>query len=138
MPGQTLLGALLVTLLVLSADGASIALGGVHSCALSFAVTNSTMKCWGQNSKGELGDGTTFNRRTPGVVSGITTATSIALGGHHSCALLTDGTIQCWGQNSLGDLGDGTTTNRLSPPWRCQASRRRQASLWVATTRVPC
>ena len=53
MPRRTLLGALLVSLLVLSVDGASIALGSGHSCAL---LTNSAVMCWGWNYYGQLGD----------------------------------------------------------------------------------
>ena len=112
MPRRTLLGALLVSLLVLSVDGASIALGSGHSCAL---LTNSAVMCWGWNYYGQLGDGTTTDRTTPAEVSGITTATSIALGSYHSCALLGDGTVMCWGRNDYGQLGDGTTTDRLTP-----------------------
>jgi hypothetical protein len=48
-------------------------------------------------------------------VSGITTATSIAIGYYHSCALLSGGTIKCWGKNSRGQLGDGTTTDSATP-----------------------
>ena len=112
MPGQTLLGALLVTLLVLSVEGASIALGGSHSCAL---LGDGTMKCWGYNTYGQLGDGTTTDRTTPVEVSGITTATSIALGLQHSCAVLTNSSVMCWGRNRYGQLGDGTTTDRITP-----------------------
>ena len=111
MPRRTLLGALLVSLLVLSVDGASIALGSGHSCAL---LTNSAVMCWGWNYYGQLGDGTTTDRSIPVEVSDITTATSIALG-VHSCALLTDGTMKCWGLNRWGQLGDGTTTDRATP-----------------------
>ena len=112
MPRRTLLGALLVSLLVLSVDGASIALGSGHSCAL---LTNSAVMCWGWNYYGQLGDGTTTRGTTPVDVSGITTATSIARGGRYSCALLTGGTIKCWGSNGNGRLGDGTTTDRTTP-----------------------
>ena len=74
MPGQTSLRGLLVSLLVLSADGVSIALGGFHSCAL---LTDGTMKCWGLNGDyGILGDGTTTDRTTPVEVSDITTVQS--------------------------------------------------------------
>ena len=91
----------------------SIALGPVHSCAV---LTDGKVKCWGWNAYGQLGDGTTTHRANPPVeVSGITNATSIALGPEHSCALLTDGTMKCWGRNYYGALGDGTTTQRTTP-----------------------
>ena len=48
-------------------------------------------------------------------VSAITTATSIALGWSHSCALLTGGEIKCWGYNHKGQLGEGTTTRSYTP-----------------------
>ena len=81
----------------------SIAVGTTHSCAL---LTGSAIKCWGKNSYGQLGDGTTTpSSSTPVDVSGITTATSIALGLEHSCALLTGGAIKCWGWNYHGQLG---------------------------------
>ena len=111
MPRRTLLGALLVSLLALSADGASIALGGSHSCALR---GDGTVKCWGYNIQGQLGDGTTTHRTTPVEVSGMTNATSIALGSYHSCALLGNGKVTCWGRDNAGgqwDVGElGSTT----------------------------
>jgi len=93
-------------------NATSIALGSAHSCAL---LTDGTMRCWGSNYSGKLGDGTTTSSSTPVEVSGITMATSIALGGGHSCALLTDGTMRCWGYNYIGQLGDGTTTSSSTP-----------------------
>ena len=100
---------LLVVVFLLNVEGASIALGGDYSCAL---LADGTMKCWGSNDYGQLGDGTTTNSTIPVEVSGITTATSIAMGRVHSCALLTDGTVKCWGLNDYGQLGDGTTNCR--------------------------
>ena len=55
-----------------------------------------TVKCWGENNDGELGDGTYDDQTTPVEVSGITTATSIALGYDYSCAVLTDGEVMCY------------------------------------------
>jgi len=69
-------------------------------------LTDGTVKCWGSNYRGIL-DGTTTQRTTPVDVSGITNATSIALGGYHSCTLLTDGK---WEKNDYGQFGDGSTT----------------------------
>jgi alpha-tubulin suppressor-like RCC1 family protein len=70
-------------------------------------------------------------------VSGITTATSIALGGYHSCAVLTDGTMKCWGYNGNGELGDGTTTDRTTPVEVSGITTATSIALG-ATTRVPC
>ena len=83
-----------------------------HTCAL---LTDGTVRCWGDNSHGALGDGTTTGRLTPIQVTGITNATQIIAGTDHTCALLTDGTVRCWGDNWNGELGDGTTTERLTP-----------------------
>ena len=70
MPLRSVLRVLLVALLSLSVEGATIALGYDHSCA---QMSDSTMKCWGRNDNGQLGDGTTTDRATPVEVSGITT-----------------------------------------------------------------
>ena len=73
------------------------------------------MQCWGQNTDGQLGDGTKINRPTPVAVAGLSgKVTSLALGDGHTCALLQTGQIQCWGSNG-GALGDGTSTDRLAP-----------------------
>ena len=91
----------------------SIALGDFHSCAL---LTGGSVKCWGMNNRGQLGDGTSGTvRNTPVPVLDITNVTRIALGGDHSCALLTDGSIKCWGKNDFGQLGDGSRTDRRTP-----------------------
>jgi alpha-tubulin suppressor-like RCC1 family protein len=78
--------------------------GGAHTCAL---VNSGQVKCWGQNTYGQLGDGTTANRTTPVFVSDISTATIISAGYYHSCAVLSDGGVKCWGQNNYGQLGNG-------------------------------
>lgn len=86
--------------------------GGGHTCAI---LENGTVKCWGYNNVGQLGDGTASPRWTPVSVAGLTNATAIAAGSAHSCALLEDGTVECWGSNLDGQLGDGTQDNRLTP-----------------------
>jgi alpha-tubulin suppressor-like RCC1 family protein len=91
----------------------NISLGDHHSCAL---LEDASVRCWGRNSYGQLGDGSTIDRSTPVEVSGITTATSISLEGYHACALLTGGTMKCWGSNNHGQLGDGTTIDRSTYP----------------------
>ena len=90
----------------------SISAGDKYSCVL---LSDGSAKCWGQNTDGQLGDGTTTNRSTPVVVSTLSGATAISVGGNHSCALLSGGTVECWGYNAYGQLGDGTTIDRSTP-----------------------
>lgn len=86
---------------------------GSHACALT--VTGS-VKCWGANDAGQLGDGTTTTRLEPvDVLSLPLPATALSLGGKHSCALLSDGSAMCWGRNDEGQLGDGALVQRLLP-----------------------
>jgi alpha-tubulin suppressor-like RCC1 family protein len=89
-----------------------VAVGSAFACAV---VPPGTVFCWGDNSLGELGDGTGVSSAVPSIVSFTSTATAIAAGDSHACAVFADGTVQCWGSNQYGQLGNGTTTNSLSP-----------------------
>ncbi len=89
-----------------------LAASGDHTCEIRGVVTY----CWGDNSTGALGDGTTTNRLVATQVAGATTFIALALGNSHSCALTAAGAAQCWGDNSTGELGDGTgNTPRAFP-----------------------
>jgi hypothetical protein len=72
----------------------AIAIGDDHACVLG---EDGTVKCWGANAYGQLGDGTEVSRETPVRVKDVSNAQSVTSGGHHSCALLKDGTVSCWG-----------------------------------------
>jgi alpha-tubulin suppressor-like RCC1 family protein len=97
----------------LTSGVAMIETGGYHTCALT---TSGSIKCWGHNGIGELGDGTTTNRTTPVDMSALPSGVSaIAAGYYHTCGLTTSGGVKCWGDNEHGQLGDGTTTNRITP-----------------------
>jgi cysteine-rich repeat protein len=89
-----------------------IAAGRTHTCAL---LGDGTVKCWGSNIYGQLGDGTVTPRLTPVLSTGLTGATSLGAGGYHTCALLAGGTMKCWGRNSEGQIGDNTVTQRTVP-----------------------
>ncbi len=97
----------------LGAAATAIVSGALSSCAL---LTGGTVKCWGSNAFGQLGDSTMISRSTPvSVINLGGAAMAIAGGGYHTCAILSGGGVKCWGNNDSGQLGDGTTTQRSSP-----------------------
>jgi len=82
------------------------------TCAV---LSDGTAKCWGENDLGYLGDGTTVQRNSPVVASGISNAVDVYLGVQVACFSFTDSTIRCIGDNSNGQLGDGTNVNKRMP-----------------------
>jgi alpha-tubulin suppressor-like RCC1 family protein len=71
---------------------------------------------WGTNSSGQVGDGTTTQRVTPVLLSGLSNTVQLAAGLNHSLALDGAGRVRGWGHNAYGQVGDGTSgTNRLTP-----------------------
>ena len=93
-------------------DAISIQVGTSFSCAL---LASGGIKCWGDNTFGQLGNGTTTSSATAVDVSNITAATDLGAGHTHACATLANGTLRCWGRNDFGQLGDGTTVDRTAP-----------------------
>jgi alpha-tubulin suppressor-like RCC1 family protein len=78
--------------------------------------TNCTLWSWGSGAQGRLGNGTTINRSSPGLVEGGFTDWCQATAGFaHSVAVRTNGTTWAWGGNLYGALGDGTLISRSSP-----------------------
>ncbi len=89
-----------------------VAAGPYHTVSLK---SDGTVWTWGDNSSGQLGDGTLVNKSAPIQVSGLTNVVSVACGGFHALALKNDGTVWGWGLNQNGQLGDGTTTQKITP-----------------------
>lgn len=93
-------------------DAIEIAAGATHACAI---LSNGSVKCWGDNSNGQMGDGSTVNKNAPIEIKSLPPVNSIVLGAGHTCALTQSNTVQCWGDGSRGQLGDGTSENRNAP-----------------------
>jgi alpha-tubulin suppressor-like RCC1 family protein len=97
----------------------AIAASYYHSCAL---LNDATVKCWGWNVDGQLGQGDTSSRgNLPGQMGDNllpinlgTGKTVVAMSSRdqHSCAILNDGKLKCWGLNFDGQLGLGDTITR--------------------------
>lgn len=86
-------------------DTLDIAVGENHTCAL---LPNKTVKCWGKNDLGQLGNGGNGSESDiPVLVENLSNVKSIAAGRNHTCALLLDQTVMCWGENTKGQLGSG-------------------------------
>jgi alpha-tubulin suppressor-like RCC1 family protein len=123
-----------------------VSAGANHSLGIAY-----TFECgagvwsWGNNSSGQLGDGTTTNRSSPVFIPAITYTywSQVSAGNAHSLALNVDfdsydQKVWSWGCNGSGQLGDGTTMNRSSPvsaidsftDW-CQVSAGSSHSLGV-------
>jgi alpha-tubulin suppressor-like RCC1 family protein len=87
--------------------------GGTGSCALS---PDAKLKCWGDNTRGEVGDGTMTPRPTPTSVPDLgATVLDVSFGGSHACAIVSGGFVRCWGANDSGQLGDGSRMDRPRP-----------------------
>lgn len=98
-----------------------LSVGFSNVCAIS---RQGRLFCWGANSVGQLGDGTTTLRPLPTPIAPNFTVRRVAVGFSHTCAIVDPGDAYCWGNNDTGALGDGTTVSRLAPGARVAGGHR--------------
>ena len=91
----------------------SVSAGQAHTCGI---MSDFSLWCWGDNSNGQLGNGSQDSSSVPVAVAALNqTWASVAAGSSHTCALATNGTLWCWGDNSYGQLGTGSGGSQLLP-----------------------
>jgi alpha-tubulin suppressor-like RCC1 family protein len=93
-----------------AAHALSLSAGGFHTLALQ---SDGSLWAWGDNSSGQLGDGSKEKRLTPVKVGDGYAA--VSCGYYHTLAIAANGTLYSWGRNSFGQLGNGTTKNSSTP-----------------------
>ncbi|EWM14706.1 BNR repeat protein, partial [Kutzneria sp. 744] len=93
--------------------------GGVQAIAgngfTTYALRNGSVWVWGDNTYGQLGNGTTNPTTVPRRITTLTGITQIAAGQASAYALRNDGTVWAWGRDANGELGDSGTTNQSAP-----------------------
>src|SRR5690606_2188915 len=99
----------LVPEVIIPSGVTQVALGGspVETVAHACAVVSGALKCWGDNTYHQLGDGTTISSLIPKTIPlGSTQAvTAVTTGGLHTCVTFADKSGKCWGDNQYGQLG---------------------------------
>ncbi len=81
-----------------------VSAGDNSTCAIT---TSGKLKCWGSNSVGQLGDGTTSSKNSPVSVDNANNYSKVSVGANNSCGITATGLLKCWGSNSNGRLGIG-------------------------------
>ena len=89
-----------------------VSAGYLHSAAVK---DDGSVWTWGDNSSGQMGDGTREVRPTPATVAGLPNITAVSAGAYHTVALGSDGSVWAWGNNEFGQLGNGTRERGLFP-----------------------
>ena len=105
---------LLLVLVIASAPAYSetLSAGEDHTCTLE---SNGKAYCWGDNSVGQLGNGSTKSSMTSVAVSGGLRFKSISVGWDHTCGVTDDNDAYCWGRGRYGRLGNGSSENSTTP-----------------------
>ncbi|MCG8466613.1 MAG: hypothetical protein MJB57_00175 [Gemmatimonadetes bacterium] len=85
------------------------------TCGLTTGIDGGQAWCWGENTSGRLGDGTTEDGLVPQSVDTELAFEDIATAGVHACAISTEDDLYCWGSNSFSQLLAHPDTFSVSP-----------------------
>jgi alpha-tubulin suppressor-like RCC1 family protein len=103
-----------------------------HNCAV---LVDGTVKCWGYNGDGQLGNGDRMSSEVAVAVLGLDHALAVAVSATNTCALRSDHTVVCWGDNSAGQIGNGETgEDVLTPTPVAGITDAVQVSTWSDTS----
>ena len=87
----------------------------ISAAPAAAAAATTSLSAWGDNSGGELGNGTVTESNSPVAISGVSGVEQVAAGARFTIALVLPGKMLAWGENQFGQLGDGTQTDSSVP-----------------------
>ena len=120
----------------------SISVGEATACAVLNAGASGTLVCWGENGRGQVGDGTTVDRVRPVAVKVSATqplrgVLQVSVGRDHTCAVMYGGGVRCWGANNVGQLGNPVVTKDMpfasTVVWRIDGANAKATQVSVGT-----
>ncbi len=97
----------------LHSNAVDLAVGGGHVCVVNSA---NRLRCWGQNFRGQLGDGTTTDRFSFELVAGMSDVIAVDAGWGHTCATLASGQTYCFGNTGNGQSGAWAPPYEVTSP----------------------
>lgn len=96
-----------------------------RTCAITAA---GSLRCWGENGLGRLGDGTSTLRWSPVVIDPGVSYSKVSVGSLHACGITSNNKLKCWGNGANGMLGLGSVTTSTNTPTQVGTGDYQQVS----------
>lgn len=93
-------------------NATQVTVGWTHTCV---RLNDASVRCWGDNYYGQLGDGTRTETLWATADPGLADVRAVRAGELHTCAVTSGGALYCWGRNDAGGVGDRTRVDRDTP-----------------------